>query len=77
MSKAMFMDLVRQFASLARRKRKSYADAVHVIALTRVDTIKQEETDAGARTRAIQNLQQFLSTEYQPSDGEFAIRSYD
>lgn len=77
MSNHAFIDLVRQFASLARRKHTSYADAVDAAAQSRVASIRKEYTDAGERTKALQKLQAFLSNEYQPFDPDFAIKSYD
>ena len=77
MSNAQFIDYIRQFASLARRKHKSYADAVHTLAQERVNTIKAEVTDPKARAAAVQDAQAFLSAEYQPYDHEFAVGSYD
>lgn len=77
MSNAQFIDVVRQYAAMARRKRLSFAAPVHQFAQERVNTIKEEQPDAKLRGKAIQDLQAFLNREYQPNDAEFVVKAYD
>lgn len=77
LTQAQFLDVMRQYASAARRKRASYADAVHRFALERARTIALEEPDMDKRARRLSDLQDMLAREYAPNDPQFEARSYD
>lgn len=77
MNEAQFIDVVRQYASAARRKHMSFAGAVHSWTQQRADTIKQEFTDPKERAQALSNMQAFLKREYAPDDPTFSTVSYD
>jgi hypothetical protein len=74
-TKRRFIDLVRQYATLAQRNRKSYGSAVNTV----FETFMQANVDAGMETAELTKqgdwAEAFLWREYAPLDRDWTPSS--
>lgn len=73
MTQNSFLSLIRQYAALAKRYNKSYAEPVNALVQRREDTIRDTETDAAKRDTAIAQLHDMTRREYGSVDRDFKI----
>ena len=73
MTNNRFMDMVRQYARMALRKRQSFAAPVNKLIELRVATIATEEADEGKRARRVQDAKDFVLREYASADRDFEL----
>lgn len=73
MTKAAFIDMVRQFRSAAQRKHRSYAQGVNSALVLWRDTVMAGSADAEEKARQIEWAGDFVMREYQPSDKSYEL----
>lgn len=77
MNHQMWVKMVREYAALAQRKHKSYAEQVHALTAMRAKSIEEEVTDPAERSKSLLDMQALLNREYQPFDRDFGVQTYD
>lgn len=73
MTQNAFMSVLRDYASIARRKRVSYAVPVHALVALREARIRSDVTDVNERERLIASMHDAVMREYGREDAGFTF----
>jgi hypothetical protein len=76
MSNQRFIQQIRNYAKLAARFRRSYADQVQTLYEMRAASVWAENKDDAVRSRELAKLQTVVATEYGRADAAFKLKPY-
>jgi archaellum biogenesis protein FlaJ (TadC family) len=73
MTQNSFLRLLRQYAALSQRYRRSYAEAVNAIVQSRHDAILKEALPADQTAAAVETMSDQAKREYGAVDRDFKV----